>query len=248
MFFWTHNIQVWQPQRETVTWKKNRLLCQLTLQRSLLFAPRDWSHRIFARKQQQFSVEPQSNKMLPSVSFLIPAAAEEDWKLSSFLEFPEYMWLSFLQFCHPRLQSTLIPVKHHREAEICQKFTISCRDEVFRQFFCEQILKIEFHFQTFESNVSFSTRCNSELGLEFAIKWERNSIFGKIPLNAKNCFFKIREFFEFKFLLRKHTFRKINTCTCRFRFRQRCQKVFAQTPWVFSQNSRNFQLLVQLRL
>ena len=188
MFFWTHNKQVWQPQRETVTWKK-RILCQLTLQRSLLFAPMDRSHRNFARKQQQFSVEPQSNKMLPSVSFLIPAAAEEDWKLSCFLEFLECMWLYFLQFCHPRLQSTLIPVKHHREAQICRKFTFSCRDEVFGQFFCEQMMKIEFHFQTFESNVSFSTRCNSELGLEFAIKWERNSIFRKKTLWTRRIVF-----------------------------------------------------------
>ena len=169
--------------------RKKRLLCQLTLQRSLLFAPRDWSHRNFSRKQQQFSVEPQSNKMLPSVSFLIPAAAEEDWKLSCFLEFPECMWLYFFQFCHPRLQSTLIPVKHHREAQICRKFTFSCRDEVFGQFFCEQMMKIEFHFQTFETNVSFSTRCNSELGFEFAIRWERNRIFRKKSSERVELFF-----------------------------------------------------------
>ena len=127
--------------------------------------------------------------MLPSVSFLIPAAAEGDWKLSCFLEFPECMWLYFFQFCPPRLQSTLIPVKHHREAQICQKFTISCRHEVFRQFFCQQKLKIWFQFQTFESNVSFSTRCNSELGPEFAIRWERNRIFRKKSSERVELFF-----------------------------------------------------------
>ena len=45
----------------------------------------------------------------------------------------------------------------------------------------------------------------------------------------------------------KYTFRKINTWTCRFWFWQRCQKVFAQTPSIFSEISKKFQLLVQLR-
>ena len=170
------------------------------MQRSLLFAPRDWCHRNFARKQQQFSVEPQSNKLLPSVSFLIPAATEEDWKLSSFLEFPEYMWLSFLQFCHPRLQSTLIPVNHHREAQICRTFIFGCRDEVFRQFCCQQIMKIEFHFLFFDSNISFSTRCNSELGPEFAIRWERNRIFRKkLSERVELFFFKNGRFSKLNF-------------------------------------------------
>ena len=131
--------------------------------------------------------------MLQSVSFLIPAAAEEDWKLSCFLEFPECIWFCFFQFCHPRLQSTLIPVKHHNEAQICQTFTFSCRDEVFRQFCCQQIMKIEFHFQLFGSNGSFFTRRNSELGLDFAIRWERNKISRKKnSLDAKNCVFLIK--------------------------------------------------------
>ena len=45
----------------------------------------------------------------------------------------------------------------------------------------------------------------------------------------------------------KYTFRKKNTRTWKFRFWQRCQKVFAQTPSIFSEISKKIQLLVQLR-
>ena len=128
--------------------------------------------------------------MLPSVSFKIPAAAEEEWKLSCFLVFLECLWLSIFQFCHPRLHSTLIPINHHREAQICRTFTFCCRDEIFRKIFCQQIMKIEFPFQNFESNVSFFTRLNSELGLDFAIRWERNKISRKnFSERVELCFF-----------------------------------------------------------
>ena len=144
---------------------------------------------LFSRTQKGWPDVRQNFIILPCDSFLIRAAAEEHWKLSCFLECPECMWHYFLQFCHARLQSILIPVKHHREAQICRKFTFSCRDEVFGHFFCEQIMKIEFHFQSFESNVSFSTRSNSELGLDFAIRRERKRIFRKKLSERVELFF-----------------------------------------------------------
>ena len=111
-------------------------------------------------------------------------------------------------------------------------------------------MKIEFLFQSFEWNVSFSTRSNSELGLDFAIRWERNKVSRKRFLWTRRIVFfvEIREIFEIKYLPQKYTFRKINTWTCWFRFCQRCQKKIAQTPWILSERSKNFQILVQLRL
>ena len=88
-------------------------------------------------------------------------------------------------------------------------------------------MKIELRFQIFQSNGSFFARRNSELGLDFAIRWEGNKIPRKKLLWTRRIvvfFVKIQENFEIKFLLQVYTFRKRNTWTCRFRFRQRCQK------------------------
>ena len=112
-------------------------------------------------------------------------------------------------------------------------------------------MKIELRFQIFQSNGSFFARRNSELGLDFAIRWERNKISRKKNFSGREelCFFdKIQENFEIKYFAQKYTFRKKNSWTCKFRFWQRCQKVFAQNPSSFSEISRQFQLLVQFRL
>ena len=63
--------------------------------------------------------------------------------------------------------------------------------------------------QTFESNVSFSTRCSSELGLEFAIRWEREKIFRKkTSERVELFFFKSRRFSKLNNWLRSILFAK----------------------------------------
>ena len=240
LFFRAHRIHVSNP-RCKKRHGKNLVTLKLAVLWDFFFTPRCRNHLQFARIQNESPDVPQNFIILPSDNFLIRTAAEEDLKLSWSLVIQKISLISFPFFYHPRFQSTLSVINKYWKKNSFV-FYLYLRWRNFSIVFPRSNKNNWVFLQFFEWNGSFFTRRNSELGLDFAIRWERNKNFPKkSPESVELCsFVKIQEIFEIKYFPQKYTFRKINTWTCKFRFWQRCQKVFAQTPSSFLKFRKNF--------
>ena len=164
-------------------------------------SPRCPNHLQFAGSQNERPDVPQNFLLLPSDSFLIRAAAEEDLKLSWFLVFRKISQ-TFIFF----VSSPACSIDFNCYAQLLEKtnslvFYFYLRWRNFSIVFL--LLKKMGFLQTFESNVSFFTRSYSELGLVLVIRWERNKDFPKKSSErADLCFF----------LLKSRRFSKLNMC------------------------------------
>ena len=104
LFFRAHRIHVSYPCCKKIA--RQKFDCFETGRSVGLFsAPRCPNHLQFARIQNEWHEVPKNFINLPSDSFLIRAAAEEDWKLRWILVFQKIsLTFIFFSFFHPRFQ------------------------------------------------------------------------------------------------------------------------------------------------
>ena len=152
--------------------------------------PRCPNHLQFVRIQNEGPDVPKNFIQLPSDSFLIRAAAEEDLKLSWILVFQKIS-LTFNIF----LSSPAFSIDFNCYEQLLEKtksfvFYFEWRWTNFSIVIPRSNKENWVFLQTFESNGSFFTNRNSELGLDFAIRWERNKDFPKKSSErVELCFF-----------------------------------------------------------
>ena len=164
----------------------------------------------FVRIQNEGPDVPKNFICLPSDSFLIRAAADENLKLSWILVFQKIS-LTFNFF----LLSPAFSIDFNCYEQLLEKaksfvFYFEWPWTNFSIVIPRSNKKNWVFLQTFESNGSFFTNRNSELDLDFATRWERNKDLPEKSSERVELYFfvKIQEIFENKCLPQKYTFRK----------------------------------------